>query len=89
MKKAYSKPVIIFESFSTSQNIAAGCEVKTNTPAQGKCGIEWGTEILFLDSVGSLCTGDSRVTDVGGDGESNGICYHVFSNNGENNLFNS
>lgn len=87
MKKAYTKPEIVFESFSLSQNIAAGCEEKTNTPAQGQCGIEFGAEILFLDTAGSLCT--DKIKNVGGDGEYNGLCYHVFSNNGEYNLFNS
>lgn len=89
MKRVYSKPQIYFESFSLSQNIAAGCEVKTNTPAQGQCGVNYGPFVVFLDSVGSQCTGDGRVQDVGGDGEYGGICYHVFSNDGENNLFNS
>ena len=89
MKKAYAKPEIIFESFSLSQNIAAGCEVQTDTPSRNQCGLEWGPDILFLDSMGNVCTGAGKVTSVGGDGEANGICYHVFSNNGERNLFTS
>ena len=32
MKKVYSKPEIYFESFSLSQYIAAGCEVKPGDP---------------------------------------------------------
>ena len=87
MKKVYEKPEIVFENFSLSTNIAAGCEVKTNTPSQGQCGIKWGSDILFLADTN--CTGDGIVIGQGGDGESNGICYHTFSNNGENSLFNS
>lgn len=88
MKKTYVKPEIIFESFSLSQSIAAGCEVKTNTPSSGQCGLEWGPDRLFLDTIND-CKGDGKVTSVGGDGEANGICYHVFSNNSSYNLFNS
>ena len=87
MKKAYAKPEIIFESFSLSQNIAAGCEVITDTQSRGTCGLEWGPDILFLDSMGNVCTGNGKVTSVGGDGEANGICYHVFSTNAMNNVF--
>ena len=36
MKKTYSKPQIVFDSFELSQSIAAGCEVITNQ-AQGVC----------------------------------------------------
>lgn len=89
MKKAYSKPEIVFENFSLSQNIAGDCEVKTNTPARGQCGIEFGPFVVFLDTATSQCTGDGRVLEDGGDGEYNGICYHVFSGKGEYNLFNS
>ena len=90
MKKVYSKPEIVFENFALSENIAnAGCEVKTNTPAQGTCGIPWADGVLFLDSVGSLCTDDYSVPNQGGDGEYNGLCYHTFSNDGAQNLFNS
>ena len=89
MKKAYTKPEILFEDFSLSQNIAAGCEEKTNTPTQDNCGIDYGPFVVFLNTPDSECTGAGRMDDQGGDGEYNGICYHVFSNNGEKNLFNS
>lgn len=89
MKKAYMKPEILFEDFSLSQSIAAGCEEKTNTPSQEQCGFEFGPYVVFLDTPDSKCTGDGRVDNMGGDGEWNGICYHVFANDGERNLFNS
>lgn len=87
MKKTYSKPEIVFESFSLSQNIAAGCEVKTNTPSQSECGIDFGGSMLFVDGMNGMngCK-DIAVDNVGGDGVYNGICYHVPT--GEN-LFNS
>lgn len=84
MKKTYSKPEIVFESFSLSQSIAAGCDVKTNTPAQGQCGLDFGGLMLFLDSM-SGCP-DIPVTSEGGDGEYNNICYHTVYGD---NLFNS
>ncbi len=86
MKKTYSKPEIFFENFSLSQNIAGDCEEKTNTPSQGQCGLDFGPFVVFLDSVGSVCTGAGRVEDMGGDGAYGQICYHVPY--GEN-LFNS
>lgn len=89
MKKAYSKPEIVFENFSLSQNIAGDCEVQTDAHAKGQCGFDFGPFVVFLDAANSDCTGDGRVTDYGGDGDYNGICYHVFNNNGEYNLFNS
>ena len=84
MKKAYEKPEIVFENFSLSTNIAAGCEVKTNLPGNKTCGLDFSGVIIFLDGM-TGCT--ETVTNTGGDGSYNGICYHVPS--GKNNLFNS
>ena len=84
MKKVYAKPEIVFESFSLSQNIAAGCEVKTNLPGNKTCGLDFSGVVIFLDSI-SGCV--EKITSEGGDGSYNGICYHVFT--GESNLFNS
>ena len=87
MKREYSKPMIMFENFTLSTNIAGDCEYKTNSPSASNCGIEYGSEILFLDSVTSVCTDKVGITDFGGDGEYNGYCYHVYSNG--KNIFNS
>ena len=38
MKKLYSKPEIMFENFSMSVNVAAGCEVITKLPSENACG---------------------------------------------------
>lgn len=83
MKKVYSKPDIIFESFSLSQNIAASCEYTDPKDPS-----------LYMTGKGFAFTNESncqyQVPDqAGGDGEFNGICYHVFSNNGAANFFTS
>ena len=43
MKKAYSKPDIVFEDFSLSTNIAAGCEENPSlyTETVNTCGVKW------------------------------------------------
>lgn len=80
MKKVYSKPMIIFESFSLSQNIAAGCEITDpKDPALEFTGLGY----AFTESC------DVDVGNGGGDGEWNGICYHVFGSEGAMNLHNS
>lgn len=86
MKKTYSKPEIAFESFSLSHNIAAGCEEKTHTPAARACAVDFSGVSLFLDDM-DACK-DIQVDNLGGDGEFNGICYHVYTD-GQKNFFNS
>ncbi len=89
MKKTYEKPQIMFESFTLSTNIAGDCEIKTWLPSNTSCGMEFsdGTTI-FLDTMNgcSAENGGIPVVSEDGDGEWNGICYHVPF--GEN-LFNS
>lgn len=85
MKKVYSKPEIMFEDFTLSVNIAGDCEEKTNNPSNSTCGMDFSGLKVFLDGMGG-CS-DIPVDNVGGDGEFNGICYHVPS--GDKNLFNS
>lgn len=85
MKKIYTKPEIMFEDFTLSNAIASGCEEKTNLPSSNQCGMDFSGMTVFMDGM-SGCT-DIKVDNVGGDGEFNGICYHVPS--GDNNLFTS
>ncbi len=96
MKKTYEKPMIMFESFASSVNIAGDCEVKTDTQARGMCGIPWGTGTLFLDIAGSDCAGTDEAIDPavgeaeigsGVFGDFDSICYHVPQH--YNTLFNS
>lgn len=84
MKKTYSKPEIMFESFTLSTNIAGDCSDKTNTPSEMQCSISYvdehlGTVNIFLNSI-QACAWKQP------DGY-NGICYDVPTEG--TNLFNS
>ena len=81
MRKAYSKPQIMFEDFTLSTNIAAGCEVKTNTPSQEQCG--YGEEFFGYPIFTKEVTGCINLVQDG----FNSICYHNPSD--LQNLFNS
>lgn len=83
MKKTYTTPKIVFESFVLSTNIAGDCEVKTWTPNSGTCaypvkedGFTWN---VFLDTVQACTTTQAE-------GAYDNICYHTFEGNS---LFNS
>ena len=84
MKKVYSKPDVVFESFSLSTSIAA-CAYKTGTDLQAarQCGYDYGGIILFLDDMGLACA--VQIED--GSAVFDGICYHVPTT--ETALFNS
>ena len=56
MKKMYSKPEILFESFVMSTNIA-GCGGGVNpAPTSGVCGLEWGGDMIFTETVSGCST---------------------------------
>jgi hypothetical protein len=82
VKRAYSKPDIIFEDFSLSAGIAAGCEKKIDTKYSGQCGLIFGDLMMFVDSVAACA---DPVVD--GAPKYNGLCYHIPSDS--KNLFNS
>ena len=87
MKKIYSKPEIIFEDFTLSENIAGNCKIKTHTPSQGTCAFTYedefgGAVALFTQKV-VACGTDDLFEEDGTDG----FCYHVPSDT--SNLFNS
>ena len=84
MKKVYSKPIVVFEDFTLSTNIAGDCEHKTNTPSINQCGVNASGINVFM--TGMQGCEDFPVGTPGGDGEFGNICYHVPY--GEN-LFNS
>lgn len=77
--KEYTKPDIIFDSFSLSTSIAAGCEVKTQTPSDMKCGVEFGPDVMFLEGI-DACT--DKVVDG-----TDKYCYHNPTDT--SNMFNS
>ena len=68
MKKAYTKPEIIFDDFSLATTIAAGC-AKPTGPHENSCGIEYRPG-LILFTAEPICNTTSP------DG-SDGFCYHV------------
>ena len=84
MKKTYAKPEIMFEDFSLSNAITAGCE-KIALEAMDQCAYEvvtsYGNFKVFLDTMSGICDTGSA------DGEYNGICYHVPT--AANNVFTS
>lgn len=78
--KTYSKPDIVFESFSLSTNIAgAGCIVSA-AATPGACALELDGINVFLTEVFNC---HLKVKD--GSKEFNYLCYHVPT--GDNNLF--
>ena len=74
MKKNYEKPMILFEDFTMSTNIAAGCNYISNH-AENECGyiVEGATGFGDITVYMTSITGCDW-THV--DGEYNGICYH-------------
>lgn len=75
MKKEYVKPVIVFESFSLSTNIAADCDNIVGNQSEGSCAVlGTGGIAIFNDLVHACSTyppGDSS-----GDMWDK-LCYHV------------
>lgn len=69
MKKAYSKPEILFESFVANVNIAA-CEVDLNNPTTSSCFIGYGTDMRLF--IGGAC---NVIITEANEGEYN-VCYH-------------
>ena len=82
MKKAYKKPEIVFENFSLSTSIAAGCENPTNLPSKNQCGLDFSGLMVFMNGM----TGCEDIQIAEGD-DFDGICYHVPTE--QNNLFTS
>lgn len=82
MKKKYTKPAVVFESYELSANIAAGCEVMTNTATQNQCAysIPGVPHAMFVEGVQNCVSKPEG-------GVFNGICYHIPIET--NNLFNS
>lgn len=82
MKKVYTKPQLMFESFSLSTSIAGGCDAIVDTYRGGTCGLNMGFVVVFADVPGTTCTQKIAMTESW-----NGICYHNPTD--DNNLFNS
>ena len=86
MKKIYTKPEIIFEDFTLSENIAGTCESIVGNPSKGTCPVMGTGGIRMFDGTISAC--DFAPEDQGGtEDQWDGFCYHVPTQ--YNNLFNS
>ena len=87
MKKEYSKPIVVFENFSLSTNIAGTCEGIVNNPSRGTCAVLGTGGIAVFSTTINGC--DYTPGDLGNDKEDewDGYCYHVPTE--YNNLFNS
>lgn len=70
MKKTYTKPDVMYESFAMSNSIASGCTVKVGHE-ENTCGIELTSDISIFTSAVSGCTMKFE------DGQYDGLCYHV------------
>lgn len=86
MKKQYSKPEIMFESFVMSTSIAGDCEGEpVNNPVRYSCGIPGSTPGLNLFSSNITGTNGCHVSSE--DDPNDQFCYHNPTE--YTNLFNS
>lgn len=85
MKKTYTKPDIVFESFIMSTNIAGDCEAPfVKNPTKGACGVPGNGGLMIFN--GSFC--NSSPEDMGGVADRwDGLCYDVPT--ADQSLFNS
>lgn len=79
MKKTYSKPEIIFESFATCTSIAAGCEFITKLSGPGACGYATRSGVVFVSDLTGCEYHEPDTNDT--------LCYQVPVNTA--NIFNS
>ena len=79
MKKQYTAPDILFEDFSLSESIAAGCEFITSNQSEGTCGYPTRNGVVFMESVSGCKYHEPDTNDS--------LCYHV--PNEYANIFNS
>lgn len=79
MKKTYDKPVILFDDFSLSTTIAAGCEFTTNLQGENVCGYPTRNGNVFTSEVNGCEYHEPDTNDS--------LCYHV--PNDYANIFNS
>ena len=88
MRKAYSKPQILFEDFTVSTSIATGCKETGANSAYLTCGFDFpGIGSVFTTALTAVCTGFAVPDNGDKDGVWNELCYHV--PDGDNALFTS
>ena len=79
MKKTYVKPIVTFESFAFSSNIAAGCGAVNGIHAEGTC-LAFGTHgdvsnCQFING-GAIIFLETPCKDIPQD-DKHDTCYHV------------
>ena len=72
LKKQYLKPVILFEDFTMSTSISAGCDKMVGAPTRDSCGVLFGDGFVFIEGI-TGCV----IKPVDGSDEYNGFCLHV------------
>ena len=85
MKKEYSTPEIIFDSFTLSESIAnvnTNCTRNITNQYSGDCGLQFGNKIVFTISAAGC---KFKIQD--GSPMVDGLCYHIPT--GDNKIFNS
>ena len=73
MKKKYSKPDIMYEDFTPSTSIAAGCTYEADA-ALYECGVPYDMWTLFNSTLGDVCS--LPVENMSGQGGWGEVCYH-------------
>lgn len=88
MKKVYTAPQILFESFVMSTNIAGDCEAPfVDNPSKGSCAVLGTGGLAIFDSkVGTACNATPESMGSASD-YWDGLCYHIPTEDA--NLFNS
>ena len=85
MKRKYSCPDIVFESFSLSENIASvnsNCTRNITNMYSNSCGLWFGDKVVFTIAAAGC---DFKTQD--GSPFFDGLCYHIPT--ADNRLFNS
>lgn len=86
MKKVYSKPEIIFESFTLSTNIAGDCNKIVGNPSEGSCGVPGDAPFSNLFTA-DITGADGCHIPLDKNDVYDGFCYHNPTD--DNDLFNS
>ena len=79
MKKKYTKPQIIFESFTMNTAIAGDCEKIVGNPAKGTCGVPGSApgENIFSSGISDCFLELDKMHQGDEADQYNGFCYHV------------
>ena len=86
MKKLYTKPQIVFESFIMSTSIAGNCEAPFVNATKGICAVTGSGGLAIFDGSVNAC--NATPEEMGGIADHwDGLCYHVPTEAA--NLFNS